>query len=157
MATVSYFPAPLASTHSTDARLHDLRLLVTLPANAVTGLLAVETPHGNTTAASEFSVIPLPSPNPVVQIHPIDPVVSHKEHGPYVAQMFLRSCFAKILQPPNNDVFRWGEPDSQTLNHILSEIAECPRMEFVPVLGVEFALPSRRHENDSVTSAQAVD
>ena len=52
---------PVVLTYSTNASLHDLRPLVTLPANAATGLFTVETPHGNATAATEFTVIPLPS------------------------------------------------------------------------------------------------
>lgn len=51
---------PLPFTYSTNANLHDLRLLVTILPEASSGLFTVETPHGNGTAASEFTVFPVP-------------------------------------------------------------------------------------------------
>jgi len=51
---------PLPFTHSTNANLHDVRLLVTIPPEAASGLFTVETAHGNATAVSEFMVFPVP-------------------------------------------------------------------------------------------------
>lgn len=57
--TLNGVPAPFTS--STNANLLDLRLLVTVPEGASSGLFTVETPHGNATAAAEFIVFPVPT------------------------------------------------------------------------------------------------
>ncbi|HAB15005.1 MAG TPA: hypothetical protein DCE44_01005 [Verrucomicrobiales bacterium] len=52
---------PATFAFSTNADFLDLRLSVTVPAGATSGLFRVETPHGDTTAATEFTVIPIPA------------------------------------------------------------------------------------------------
>ncbi|HAB15004.1 MAG TPA: hypothetical protein DCE44_01000, partial [Verrucomicrobiales bacterium] len=52
---------PATFAFSTNADFLDLRLLVTVPVGATSGLFRVETPHGDTTATTEFTVIPIPA------------------------------------------------------------------------------------------------
>lgn len=51
---------PAAFTATTNANFLDLRLLVTVPPGASSGLLAIETPHGDATAVSPLEVFALP-------------------------------------------------------------------------------------------------
>jgi len=52
-------PVPFASP--TNANFLDLRLMVTVPAGATSGLFTVETPYGHATAATEFTVNAIPT------------------------------------------------------------------------------------------------
>jgi hypothetical protein len=51
---------PAQFTLSTNAAFTDLQLTVIVPAEATTGLITIETPHGNFTTTNNFTVLARP-------------------------------------------------------------------------------------------------